>query len=225
MKPNPPPPGSCCQSYQSHQSPIIHSNQSSHQSPIIHPNHPSFTPIPPIESTDRQVRNTLVRKCKDLTRLMLDLAARVTRNRASRISRAFESISSKIHEPVKKIEELVALREAMMSIPAKSRGFREEIDELMADYEVLEEFRYSLPPEDFGRRWDALGWPRRLDEQLDRCVFRLFLFFFFFFFFFFLCVCVCVAVCVCVCVVLLLLCSGIGLWSRKVPIRFGSCSN
>lgn len=35
------------------------------------------------------------------------------------------------------------------------------------EYEVLDYFWYALPNEDFENKWEAVGWPLRITQQID----------------------------------------------------------
>lgn len=37
----------------------------------------------------------------------------------------------------------------------------------MKEYEVLDHFWYSLLDEDFDNKWEAIGWPLRISQQID----------------------------------------------------------
>lgn len=37
----------------------------------------------------------------------------------------------------------------------------------MQEYEVLDYFWYSLPQEDFDNKWAAIGWPYKIQKQIE----------------------------------------------------------
>ena len=61
----------------------------------------------------------------------------------------FKRISRKLYEKSNTIEELTEMREWMKDIPEQLSSHQEVIDAAMVDYELIEEFFYSLPQEDF----------------------------------------------------------------------------
>lgn len=35
------------------------------------------------------------------------------------------------------------------------------------EYEILDYFWYSLPDEDFDNKWEVIGWPHKITQQID----------------------------------------------------------
>ena len=113
------------------------------------------------------VRNMLIRKRRDLARLLLDLLARRTRAKADEFCISYEDVGSRLQQRPTKIEELVELEKFMTSVPIFVDEHANDLADIEADYDVLESFRYNLPPDDFARKWAAAGWPKSVLEIAD----------------------------------------------------------
>ncbi|KNC54636.1 dynein heavy chain 2 [Thecamonas trahens ATCC 50062] len=111
------------------------------------------------------VRNMLIRKRRDLGRLLLDLLARRTRAKADTFCEEFEAVAARLQVRPTKIEELVDMEKFLSSVPLFVDEHLSALEELNSDYAVLEEFRYNLPPDDFNRKWAAAGWPKSALEM------------------------------------------------------------
>ena len=43
----------------------------------------------------------------------------------------------------------------------------------MADYELIEEFYYSLSTDDFNAKWTTIGWPHKIETQMEQTLLQL----------------------------------------------------
>ena len=59
------------------------------------------------------------------------------------------------------------MREWMKGIPEKLKEHQELIDKAMEDYELIEEFYYNLSTDDFNAKWTAIGWPHKIERQME----------------------------------------------------------
>ncbi len=64
----------------------------------------------------------------------------------------FKAISRKLYERPNCVEELAEMREWMKTIPDTLREYQELIDTAMRDYELIEDFFYSLSTDDFNAK-------------------------------------------------------------------------
>lgn len=65
------------------------------------------------------------------------------------------------------IEELAEQREYMKQIPEQLKKNQELIDKAMVDYELIEEFNYNISAEDFNAKWTCIGWPHKIQLQME----------------------------------------------------------
>ncbi|XP_026529026.1 dynein heavy chain 1, axonemal [Notechis scutatus] len=128
---------------------------------------PSFMVIGPFHLSVEGVRQSLSKKCKALATSMLDILAKNLHRQVEDICDAFKAISRKIYEKPNSIEELAELREWMKGIPEKLKSQEELISSVMEEYEVMEEFLYSLTQDDFNDKWAASNWPQKISTQIE----------------------------------------------------------
>ena len=114
---------------------------------------PSSIIIGPFYVSTESVRQGLSKKRKALGNAVLDLLARQLRKQADHACEEFKLISRKLFEKPNCIEELSEMREWMKSIPETLKEHQELIDKAMADYELIEEFYYSLSADDFAAKY------------------------------------------------------------------------
>ncbi|XP_045153350.1 dynein axonemal heavy chain 1 [Echinops telfairi] len=117
---------------------------------------PSNLVIGPFFINVENVKQSLSKKRKALATSMLDILAKNLHTEVDAICEEFRSISRKMYGKPNSIEELAELREWMKGIPEQLVGLQERIVKVMDDYQVTDEFFYSLSMEDFN---DKLGSP------------------------------------------------------------------
>lgn len=64
----------------------------------------------------------------------------------------FKTIARQLYDKPNSIEELAEQREYMKQIPEQLKKNQELIDKAMIDYELIEEFNYSISAEDFNAK-------------------------------------------------------------------------
>jgi len=64
----------------------------------------------------------------------------------------FKDISYKLRERSNAIEDLTEQREYIKTVPELVNGFQAEIDQAMADYDLIDEYFYPLSDDDFNNR-------------------------------------------------------------------------
>ncbi|XP_036367019.1 dynein heavy chain 1, axonemal-like isoform X1 [Octopus sinensis] len=123
--------------------------------------------IGPFWVTTSHVRETVSKKKKALTMALLDLLARQLSQQTEEVCETFKQISRKQSEKPNTIEELDELREWMKSIPEKIKDQQEQIDKIVVDYGLLENFFYNLSIDDFNNLWAMIGWPLKIEKQTE----------------------------------------------------------
>ncbi|XP_077969677.1 dynein axonemal heavy chain 1-like isoform X2 [Styela clava] len=113
------------------------------------------------------IRQTLSKKRRALANAVLELLAKKLRIQATEACEECKTISRKLYDKPNTIEELSEMREWMKSVPEQLINHVEVIDHAMVDYELIEEFNYNLSQDDFVTKWTAIGWPKKLEDQMD----------------------------------------------------------
>jgi dynein heavy chain len=101
---------------------------------------------------------------KDLSKVILDLLSKNAAKMVSDITASFVHLQTRLKEKPTKIEELMELREFMLTIPENTKIQQHKISEMQKSYEVLDKHRFECSNEDFRSKWAALGWPGKIDE-------------------------------------------------------------
>ncbi|KAL3881803.1 hypothetical protein ACJMK2_028195, partial [Sinanodonta woodiana] len=135
---------------------------------VIEQTIPSSIVIGPFWINTEQVRQALSKKRKNLSNAVLELLARQLRKQADDACEEFRTIARKLYDKCNCIEELADMREWMKSIPDKLKEHQEAIDKAMDDYELIEEFYYSLSTDDFNAKWTTVGWPHKIERQMEQ---------------------------------------------------------
>ncbi|XP_048258404.1 dynein axonemal heavy chain 1-like isoform X3 [Haliotis rufescens] len=129
---------------------------------------PSNIIIGPFWVNTENVRQALSKKRKNLSNAVLELLARQLRKQADDACEEFKAFSRKLYEKPNCIEELSEMKEWMKAIPDKLKEHQELIDKAMTDYELIEEFYYNLSTDDFNAKWTAIGWPHKIEHQMEQ---------------------------------------------------------
>ncbi|XP_070190635.1 dynein axonemal heavy chain 1-like isoform X2 [Littorina saxatilis] len=129
---------------------------------------PSNIIIGPFWVNTENTRQALSKKRKALSNAVLELLARQLRKQADDACEQFKAISRKLYDKPNCVEELSEMREWMKTIPEKLKEHQELIDKAMEDYELIEEFYYSLSTDDFNAKWTAIGWPHKIERQMEQ---------------------------------------------------------
>ena len=114
---------------------------------------PSSIVIGPFLVMCEQVRQMLSKKCKTLANSVLEVLAKKLRNQADQICDEFKTIARKLYDKPNGIEDLTEQREYMKTLPLIMQEKHELINKAMLDYELIEEFYYSISVEDFNAKY------------------------------------------------------------------------
>ncbi|XP_068109284.1 dynein axonemal heavy chain 1 [Hyperolius riggenbachi] len=128
---------------------------------------PNAIIVGPFQISIEGVKQSLSRKCKSLSNAMLELFAKSVRKEVDVISDQFRAISRNLYEKPNSVEELTELREWMNGVPEQITALEEQIVKVMADYEVIDEFLFSLSQEDFGSKWAIIAWPHKIITTVE----------------------------------------------------------
>eukprot|EP00118_Oscarella_pearsei_P012540 m.93002 g.93002 ORF g.93002 m.93002 type:complete len:4173 (+) comp36767_c0_seq9:102-12620(+) len=128
---------------------------------------PSHITIGPFYVSCEAARNSLSSKRKKLAKAVLEMLAKKLRKQADDAIEEFREMSEKLFDKPNSMEDLVEQREFMKTIPDILKKFQEKADKANVDYDLIEEFYYNLSQEDFNARWTMIGWPRKLEGQME----------------------------------------------------------
>ena len=80
----------------------------------------------------------------------------------------FKDISKTVEQNPSNIEKLVELKEFMNSLPAELEKIKKDIEESNKIYELLEDFRYLLGPDDLRKRFTVMVKPKGIMEEVEK---------------------------------------------------------
>ena len=92
------------------------------------------------------------KKCKTLANSVLEVLAKKLRDQADQVCDEFKTVARKLYEKPNGIEELTEQRDYMKTLPVVLQEKQELINKAMLDYELIEEFFYSISADDFNAK-------------------------------------------------------------------------
>ncbi|XP_026131005.1 dynein heavy chain 1, axonemal isoform X1 [Carassius auratus] len=129
---------------------------------------PSAIIIGPFKVSVEAVRQSLVKKRRALASAVLDRLAQRLRQQIQDASTECKAVSRKLSEKPSCIEELIDQREWMKLLPEQLKAHEECLSKAMSDYDLTDEFLYSLSDEDVNEKWTAMAWPWMILNQMER---------------------------------------------------------
>jgi len=98
----------------------------------------------------------------------INLIATKARDKNYSLTQKFEEINERIRRPPKNIEELTETKRYIMEIPIEIEKKKQEIDQIMDIYEILDEFNYQqFSNTDMDQKWYLFGAPKRIVEVIE----------------------------------------------------------
>ncbi|KAJ8943655.1 hypothetical protein NQ318_005657 [Aromia moschata] len=79
----------------------------------------------------------------------------------------YKAIMIKLVEKPESIEHILDIRDWMETVPMSIKTQEELCKRYLLEYEVLDTFWYAIPDEDFQNKWEAVGWPYKIRQQID----------------------------------------------------------
>ncbi|XP_065194434.1 dynein axonemal heavy chain 1-like [Sycon ciliatum] len=114
------------------------------------------------------IRNILIKRRSDLAHGLLDFLVAKLREQSDEVCNEFQKLSFKLFTKPNSIEELMEQKEFMKTIPDAVAAQMDDVNRLNQDYDVFDEFLYNLNDDDFISRWTLVGWPAKLERQVEQ---------------------------------------------------------
>eukprot|EP00741_Cyanophora_paradoxa_P002452 tig00000076_g2377.t1 len=118
----------------------------------------------------QQVRSLLADKYQEIARLIQALLVRKAKEKCDKVMFKFGDISRQLQRRPPSIEELIDLKKYIGGIPDMIEQLQKEIEDMLTYYDVLEEFKHNLAPDEFDNKWNAFAWPLRLQGMVTTVV-------------------------------------------------------
>eukprot|EP01028_Stygiella_incarcerata_P009150 TRINITY_DN426_c0_g1_i1.p1 TRINITY_DN426_c0_g1~~TRINITY_DN426_c0_g1_i1.p1 ORF type:complete len:4140 (-),score=1088.60 TRINITY_DN426_c0_g1_i1:191-12610(-) len=111
----------------------------------------------------KTIRMQTSRKCDELGKLVLDMLARGARQRVREASKKYSDIASQVQRRPKNIEQLTEISKTISEVPRMVQEMESALHIIRDDYDLLEQFQYTILDDEFRAEWLALGWPKKLE--------------------------------------------------------------
>ncbi|KAL0272752.1 UNVERIFIED_CONTAM: hypothetical protein PYX00_005610 [Menopon gallinae] len=129
---------------------------------------PSSIIIGPFLIHVEAVKKLLVDKREMIIERILSYFAGRLRKQIAELNREFVEIDTRMKERPTSIEGVFEIREWLETVPLMVKGHEESIKKLMQEYDILEQFQYSLSNEDFENKCIVMGWPRNINNTMEQ---------------------------------------------------------
>ncbi|CAG9819626.1 unnamed protein product [Phaedon cochleariae] len=123
--------------------------------------------IGPFFVTVDRLRQFLIQKRQEIGAKLLDMFAARMKECIEEVLQEFKQIMFKLAEKPETIERVFEMRDWMETIPMSVRTFEEITRRYVLEYEVLDHFWYGLPNDDFENKWEAIGWPLKIQHAVE----------------------------------------------------------
>eukprot|EP00658_Telonema_sp_P-2_P054027 TRINITY_DN4285_c0_g6_i2.p1 TRINITY_DN4285_c0_g6~~TRINITY_DN4285_c0_g6_i2.p1 ORF type:complete len:1070 (-),score=382.92 TRINITY_DN4285_c0_g6_i2:61-3270(-) len=114
------------------------------------------------------LRKKLTLKCSLLAQKVLELMAKRARVKAEDVDDKFSTIRATLIRPLETPEDCVRTKEFIKTIPDQVYDLQVLINEMKELDNGLDTFEFALSDDDFSKKWRAVGWPSRLDDEIIR---------------------------------------------------------
>jgi dynein heavy chain len=96
------------------------------------------------------------------------LIAQKAAENSKNVAVKYAEVHAKLKKDPDTIEEVVEMEELVKDIPKQTGEIQGELDEMLAQFEVLDKFAYQLGDDEFSDKWNAYGWPKKIEESVQR---------------------------------------------------------
>ncbi|XP_026674744.1 dynein heavy chain 1, axonemal-like [Ceratina calcarata] len=100
------------------------------------------------------------------TGLLVMLTERI-RAEVDNILDEYTQIRVKLKEVPQSIEHIFEIRDWMETIPLRVQNLDEQVDTLKFDFDVLDAFLWNISDEDFQAKWEAIGSPLLIENEVQ----------------------------------------------------------
>ncbi|KAF2895248.1 hypothetical protein ILUMI_10928 [Ignelater luminosus] len=128
---------------------------------------PSNIVIGPFYINTEPLKLFLVNKRQEIANKMLDQFCAIMKNNIEDVIQEFKFLMVRLADKPTSIEHIYEIRDWMETIPMSVRTQEELTRRYLLEYDVLEYFWYALPQEDFENKWEAIGWPYKISQQIE----------------------------------------------------------
>lgn len=114
---------------------------------------PEFVTVSIFQINCKDIRNMYVGKHANIIEKEVKLIAQKAKEQNYKLSTRFDEINERIKRPPKNIEELTETKKFIFEIPATIAKLREEINQCMDVYNILDDFNFEFAGNDLDQKW------------------------------------------------------------------------
>ncbi|KAJ1485020.1 hypothetical protein T484DRAFT_2467211 [Baffinella frigidus] len=112
------------------------------------------------------INSSLIQKYDALIRMIMSIIAEKAASKSKLVVVKFATTFERLKMTPTNIEEVAELEELITEIPKETEDVRLMLDDMLLQFEVLDRFNFQLSDEQFGDKWEAYGWPRRIEDKV-----------------------------------------------------------
>ncbi|XP_074037842.1 dynein axonemal heavy chain 1 isoform X2 [Leptinotarsa decemlineata] len=128
---------------------------------------PNIIFIGPFYVSIDHLRLFLISKRQEICQKLLHMFETRMKICVEEVLHEFKQIMIKLAEKPDNIERVFEMRDWMETVPMSVRTLEEMTRRYVMEYEVLDHFWYNLHDEDFENKWEAVGWPLKIQRQVE----------------------------------------------------------
>ncbi|KAG5868936.1 Dynein heavy chain 1, partial [Gonioctena quinquepunctata] len=128
---------------------------------------PNIIFIGPFYVSVDYLRQFLISKRQEICNKLLDMFRERMKVSVEELLEEFKQIMIRLARKPDNIERVFEMRDWMETIPMSVKTLEELTRKYVMEYEVLDHFWYNLPNEEFENKWEAVGWPLRIQHTLE----------------------------------------------------------
>ena len=136
---------------------------------------PEIVKVSCFEVHCKEVRSTLAGKHITFVKHLIEMIAQKARDATLKMLEEFRKMHREISKPPKDIEELTEIKDYISRVPAEIEKMKQEIEQNMSTFSILEKFQYRFTNDDMNKKWDLFGYPKKTadlnavkSEELDK---------------------------------------------------------
>ena len=115
------------------------------------------------------ISKSLIQKYDMLVHMIMALIAQKASFKCKAVISKFKDIHNRLIVKPTVIEEIAELEDYMKEVPKESEEIKVWIEEMLTQFDVLDEYSFELSDEQFSNKWSAFGWPRQIEAALMAC--------------------------------------------------------
>ncbi|XP_043666184.1 dynein axonemal heavy chain 1-like [Vespula pensylvanica] len=122
--------------------------------------------IGPFNVNVQPLKEFLMTKREDCSTRLLIMFTDKLRSTIDEILDEYTEINAKLKEESRNVEHLFDKKEWVETIPLTVKNIDENTQKVKIEFDILEHFRWNLSDEDFHAKWEAIGYPYKIEQLI-----------------------------------------------------------